>query len=59
MVYSATCEDDKLNAPRERELVEQIAKKISQESEEVFTTRFRLDRYSGSEQEDTNKAVKS
>jgi hypothetical protein len=55
----AACEFDKLNAPRERELVEQIAKKISQESEEVFTTRFRLDRYSGSEQEGTNKAVKS
>ena len=53
----AVCEEDKVNAPRE--LVERIAKKISQESEEVFTARFRLDRYYGSEQEDTKKAVKS
>lgn len=42
------CEVDKVNAPRSR--VEEIAHKLSKESEEVFTARFRLDRYHGSEQ---------
>lgn len=44
----AVCEEDKINAPRN--LVEQVAQKISRESDEVFTARFRLDRYYGAEQ---------
>jgi len=48
----AVCEEDKVNAPRD--VVERIAQKISNESEEVFTARFRLDRYHGAEQDDKN-----
>ena len=33
-----------------RSMVEEIAHKLSKENEEVFTARFRLDRYHGSEQ---------
>jgi 4-hydroxy-2-oxovalerate aldolase len=42
------CEEDKVNVPRSR--VEEIALKLSKESDEVFTARFRLDRYHGAEQ---------
>lgn len=42
------CEVDKVNAPRSK--VEEIAHKLSKESDEVFTARFRLDRYHGDEQ---------
>lgn len=45
----ALCEEDRVNAPRD--LVERIAHRISEESEEVFTARFRLDRYHGAEQD--------
>ena len=45
----ALCEVNKMDAPKE--LVEAIAKQISEEGEEVFTARFRLDRYHGAEQE--------
>lgn len=44
----ALCEEDRVNAPRE--LVERIAQQISGESDEVFTARFRLERYHGAEQ---------
>jgi 4-hydroxy-2-oxovalerate aldolase len=44
----ALCEEDKVNAPRD--LVERIARRISNESDEVFTARFRLERYHGAEQ---------
>jgi 4-hydroxy-2-oxovalerate aldolase len=44
----AVCEENKVDAPRD--LVERIARRISEESEEVFTARFRLDRYFGAEQ---------
>lgn len=44
----ALCEQDRVNAPKS--LVESIAKKISQEKDETFTARFRLDRYYGAEQ---------
>lgn len=44
----ALCEEDKTNAPRD--LLERIAQRVQGESEEVFTARFRLDRYHGSEQ---------
>lgn len=44
----AVCEEDKVNAPSE--MVERIARQISEESSDVFTARFRLDRYHGSEQ---------
>lgn len=46
----AVCEEDKVNAPRE--MVERIAQRISKESDDVFTARFRLDRYHGTEQSD-------
>ena len=49
----AVCEEDKVNAPWD--MVERIAQKISKESEEVFTARFRLDRYYGAEQSDDCK----
>jgi 4-hydroxy-2-oxovalerate aldolase len=45
----AVCEEDKANAPRE--LVERVATRLSQESDEVFTARFRMDRYHGMEQQ--------
>jgi 4-hydroxy-2-oxovalerate aldolase len=44
----ALCAEDRVNAPRD--LVERIARRISEETEEVFTARFRLDRYFGAEQ---------
>lgn len=44
----ALCQEDKVNAPRD--LVERIARKISEEQEEVSTAKFRLDRYHGAEQ---------
>lgn len=44
----ALCEEDKVDAPRD--LVERIAVRISGESEEVFTARFRLEKYYGAEQ---------
>lgn len=44
----AVCEEDKVNAPRDT--VERIARTISEEGDEVFTARFRLDRYYGAEQ---------
>jgi hypothetical protein len=39
---------NKTTAPAD--LVEEIAKKISQEAEEVFTARFEFDEYHGEEQ---------
>lgn len=42
------CEKDKVNAPRS--LVEQVAQRISAESDEALTPRFRLDQYYGAEQ---------
>ena len=44
----AVCEEDRVNAPRE--MVDRIAKEISKVSDEVFTARFRMDRYHGEEQ---------
>ena len=44
----AVCEQDKVNAPPD--LVERAAEKISLETDEVFTARFRLDQYHGDEQ---------
>lgn len=46
----AVCEENKVNATPE--MVERVAKRIGQESEEVFTARFRLDQYHGAEQEE-------
>jgi 4-hydroxy-2-oxovalerate aldolase len=46
----AVCEEDKVTATPE--MVERVAKRIGQESEEVFTARFRLDQYHGAEQVD-------
>lgn len=46
----AVGEADKVNASRD--LVEKMAISVSQQSEEVFTARFRLDRYHGAEQND-------
>ncbi len=43
------CEQDKVNAPRE--LVEKVAREIGSDSHEVYTARFHLDQYYGSEQE--------
>jgi 4-hydroxy-2-oxovalerate aldolase len=43
------CEHDKVNAPRD--LVERLAKQLAEEEPDVFTARFRLDRYHGSEQD--------
>lgn len=43
------CEHDKVNAPRG--LVERVAKKLRADSEEVYTARFHLDQYYGSEQD--------
>ena len=42
------CELDKVNAPRQ--IIGRLARKLSEEIDEVFTSRFRLDRYHGSEQ---------
>jgi 4-hydroxy-2-oxovalerate aldolase len=42
------CEENKIDAPRDT--VERIAKRLSEEGEEVFTARFRLDKYHGAEQ---------
>jgi 4-hydroxy 2-oxovalerate aldolase len=44
----ALCEENKVDAPRA--LLDRIAREISQEGEEVFTGRFRFDRYHGAEQ---------
>jgi 4-hydroxy-2-oxovalerate aldolase len=44
----AVCEQDKVDASRE--LLEQVAQKVQDETDEVFTARFRLDRYHGAEQ---------
>jgi 4-hydroxy 2-oxovalerate aldolase len=44
----ALCERDRVNAPRQ--LVEDIAKSLSQESDCAFSARFHLNRYYGSEQ---------
>jgi 4-hydroxy-2-oxovalerate aldolase len=44
----AVTEEDKVNAPRE--MVDRIAKEISKVGDEVFTARFRIDRYHGEEQ---------
>ena len=46
----AVCEEDKVNAPRD--MVDRIARQINEEGDEVFTARFRLDRYHGAEQSD-------
>lgn len=45
----ALCERDKVNAPRA--LVEEVAHGLAEEGPEVFTARFRLERYHGSEQD--------
>lgn len=45
----ALCEHDKVNAPRE--LVEGLARELAEAEPEVFTARFRLDRYHGAEQD--------
>jgi 4-hydroxy-2-oxovalerate aldolase len=44
----SVCEQDRLSAPKA--MVERTAQKLSQEGGEVYTARFRLDRYHGSEQ---------
>lgn len=44
----ALCERDKVNAPAA--LVEQLARQLSEESDDTFLARFRLDRYHGAEQ---------
>lgn len=44
----ALCAVDKVNAPRD--LLDAIARRLSEESEEVFTARFHLERYHGAEQ---------
>lgn len=45
----AVCERDKVEA--DRDLVESLARRIQGEQQEVFTARFRFDRYHGAEQE--------
>ena len=45
----AVCAQDKVNAPRE--LVERMAQKLAEDSGEVYTARFGLDRYFGAEQD--------
>ena len=45
----AVCEHDKVEA--NRDLVESLAQRIQGEHHEVFTARFRFDRYHGAEQE--------
>ena len=45
----ALTEEDKVNAPRE--LVDRLAQRLQVEGDEVFTARFRLDRYHGAEQD--------
>lgn len=45
----AVCAEDKVNASRE--MVERLAKKLSEEMKEIYTARFRLDRYYGAEQD--------
>lgn len=45
----AVCEVDKVNAPVAT--VDRVAREISEQNEEIFTARFRLDRYFGTEQE--------
>ena len=45
----ALTEEDKVNAPRE--LVERLAQRLQSEGDDVFTARFRLDRYHGAEQD--------
>ena len=49
----AVCEEDRVNAPRD--LVDRIAQEISKETDDVFTARFRLDRYHGAEQDDHSR----
>jgi 4-hydroxy 2-oxovalerate aldolase/long-chain acyl-CoA synthetase len=44
----AVCEENKVDA--NREMVERLAKQVVEESEEVFTARFQLHSYYGSEQ---------
>lgn len=51
----AVCKEDKVNAPRD--LVERIAQRIRDEGDEVFTARFRLDRYHGAEQNEIDRKV--
>lgn len=45
----AVCEHDKVDA--DRDLVERLARRIQGEHDDVFTARFRFDRYHGAEQE--------
>lgn len=49
----ALCEKDKIDAPRD--LVESIAQQLSSEKDEVFTARFHLDQYFGTEQSFTKR----
>ena len=42
------CEENKVDAPRD--MVERIADKLSKETANVFTARFRMDQYYGNEQ---------
>ncbi len=44
----ALCQHDRVNAPRE--LVENLARSLQAEGDEVFSGRFHLDRYHGAEQ---------
>jgi len=44
------CKVDKVHAPEE--LVERIAREIAKQREEVYTARFRLDKFHGAEQDD-------
>lgn len=44
----ALCERDRVEAPRA--LVEELARSLSEESDEAFSARFHLDRYYGAEQ---------
>jgi 4-hydroxy-2-oxovalerate aldolase len=46
----AVCEHDKVDAGRD--LVERLARRIQGESQEIFTARFRFDRYHGAEQQE-------
>jgi hypothetical protein len=44
----ALCAINRVNAPHE--LVERLARELSEESAEAFSARFHLDRYHGAEQ---------
>ena len=49
----SVCEQDRVSAPRD--LVERTAARLSKDGGEVFTARFRFDRYHGAEQREGNQ----